>query len=215
LITECYNVITKETRRLSRLVEDILSVSQLEVGSIELQTCNVDLKTLLSEAVRDVRGLADEKGIDIQLVLPSKLEPIHADRDKLAVVINNLLGNAIKYTPHNGNVVLGCQITGSEVVVTLKDNGIGIDPADQARVFEKFQRANDPEVKNETGTGIGLYTAREIVRRHGGQIELISEKGKGSTFLVRLPHKCVARVCNPSVSPVENRCHSQERTKEV
>ncbi|MGB2985272.1 MAG: ATP-binding protein [Phycisphaerae bacterium] len=189
LITECYNVITKETRRLSRLIEDILSVSQLEVGTIELAIGDVDLKTLLGEGVRDVRGVADEKNIDLQLVLPAKLELIRGDRDKLAVVINNLLGNAIKYTPANGNILVGCQFTGNGVVITVKDNGLGIDPADHGRIFEKFQRAGDPEVQSEPGTGIGLYTAREIVRRHGGGIELVSEKGKGSTFLVRLPHQ--------------------------
>ncbi|MCH7841061.1 MAG: hypothetical protein IID38_12615 [Planctomycetes bacterium] len=187
VITECYNVITKETRRLSRLIEDILSVSQLEVGTIELAVDTVDLKTLLGEAVRDVRKLADDKNLDLQLILPAKLEPISGDRDKLAVVVNNLLGNAIKYTPSEGNVIVGCQLTNDAVVLTFKDNGIGIDKADHARVFEKFQRGNDPAVQNETGTGIGLYTAREIVRRHGGDISLISEKGQGSTFLVRIP----------------------------
>jgi signal transduction histidine kinase len=189
VITECYNVITKETRRLSRLVEDILSVSQLEVGSIELHVDSVDLKALLSDGVRDVRGLADEKNIDVQLVLPAKLEAVRADRDKLAVVINNLLGNAIKYTPANGNVMVGCQIAADVVVLTFKDNGIGIDPSEHAKVFEKFQRGSNPEVQSESGTGIGLYTAREIVRRHGGDIELLSEKDKGSTFMVRLPHR--------------------------
>jgi PAS domain S-box-containing protein len=189
VITECYNVITKETRRLSRLIEDILNVSQLEVGTIELQMGTVDLKTVLSEGVRDVRGLADERHIDIQLALPSKVEPIRGDRDKLAVVVNNLLGNAIKYTQANGHVVVGCQFTGEEAIITVKDNGIGIDPADHARIFEQFQRVLDPEVQSETGTGIGLYTAREIARHHRGDIELISEKGKGSTFLVRLPHQ--------------------------
>ena len=189
VITECYNVITKETRRLSRLVEDILSVSQLEVGSIELHVDSVDLKVLLNDGVRDVRGLADEKNIDVQLVLPAKLEPVRADRDKLAVVINNLLGNAIKYTPANGNVMVGCQVAADVVVLTFKDNGIGIDPSEHAKVFEKFQRGSNPEVQSESGTGIGLYTAREIVRRHGGDIELLSEKDKGSTFMVRLPHR--------------------------
>jgi PAS domain S-box-containing protein len=189
VITDCYNVITKETRRLSRLIEDILSVSQLEVGTIELQLDSVDVKALLTDAVRDVRGLADEKDIDLQLVLPPKLENIRADRDKLAVVLNNLLGNAIKYTPRGGNVICGCQARNDAVVVTVKDNGIGIDPADLARIFDKFQRGKDPEVLNEPGTGIGLYTAREIVRRHGGEIDLMSEKGAGSTFLVRLPHR--------------------------
>ncbi len=189
VVTECYNVITKETRRLSRLIEDILSVSQLEVGSIDLQLDNVDLKSLLSDGVRDVRGLADEKNIDLQLILPPKMEPIRGDRDKLAVVLNNLLGNAIKYTANDGEVIIGCQFSGDAVVITFKDNGMGIDPADHGRIFEKFQRGRDAETQSETGTGIGLYTAREIVRRHGGDIELISRKGEGATFLVRLPHR--------------------------
>ncbi len=189
VITDCYNVITKETRRLSRLIEDMLSVSQLEVGAIEVRLDQVDLRSMLSEAVRDVRGLADEKNIDLQLLLPAKAEQIRADRDKLAVVINNLLGNAIKYTPKEGNVVVGCQFGGNSVVITVKDNGIGIAPADHVRIFEKFHRVNDPAVLAESGTGIGLYTAREIVRRHGGEIEIMSEKGLGSTFMVRLPHE--------------------------
>lgn len=189
VLTECYNVITKETRRLSRLIEDILSVSQMEIGSIELVYDQVDLKSLLTDSVRDVRGLADEKNLDLQLVLPAKLEPVRADRDKLAVVINNLLGNAIKYTPDNGTVVVGCQQKSDELVITVKDTGIGIDSADHARVFEKFARASDPAVKDIPGTGIGLYTAREIVRRHGGDIGLISKKGQGTTVIVRLPHE--------------------------
>ncbi|MFQ5413963.1 MAG: sensor histidine kinase [Phycisphaerae bacterium] len=189
VITECYNVITKETRRLSRLIEDILNVSQMEVGSIELVLDSVDLGTLLRDGVGDVRGLADEKNIDLQVKLPAKLEPIRADRDKLAVVINNLLGNAIKYTPAGGCVVVTCQIKPNVAAITVKDDGIGIDPSDHDRVFEKFGRSSDPAVQNTTGTGIGLYTAREIVRRHGGDIELFSEKGAGATFVVNLPHR--------------------------
>jgi len=189
VITECYNVITKETRRLSRLIEDILSVSQLEVGSIQLHIDQVDLRVLLEDGVRDVRGLADEKDIELILALPSKMEPIRADQDKLAVVVNNLLGNAIKYTPKGGTVQIGCQYTGDTALLTFKDNGIGIDAEDQARVFDKFQRGRNDEVKEETGSGIGLYTAREIVRRHNGDIELISKVKEGSTFMVRIPHR--------------------------
>ncbi len=188
VVTECYNVITKETRRLSRLVEDILSVSQLEVGSMELTVNQVDLRVALEDGVRDVAGLADEKNIDLQIVLPSKLEPIQADRDKLAVVVNNLLGNAIKYTANDGIIIVGCKQTDTEAVLTIKDNGIGIDPADHARIFERFQRGSNDQALAQTGTGIGLYTAQEIVRRHGGEIELISEEGNGSTFMVKLPH---------------------------
>ncbi len=187
-ITDCYNVITKETRRLSRLIEDILSVSQMEVGCIQLEQDDVDLGALLTDTVRDLRGLADEKDMDLQLVLPPKMDLVRGDRDKLAVVITNLLGNSLKYTPAGGSVIVGCQVKAEQVVITVKDSGIGIDPRDHVRVFEKFQRSEDPEVQNETGSGIGLFTAREIVRRHGGDIDLISKKGEGATFVVRLPH---------------------------
>lgn len=187
VITECYNVITKETRRLSRLIEDILSISQLEVGTMQLVKDDVDLKALLTESVRDVRGLAESKKIDVQLVLPPKLEPVEADRDKLAIVLNNLLGNALKYTPDNGHVVVTCQVKREEILISVKDTGIGIDESDHDRIFEKFQRSSDPDVQYETGTGIGLTTAREIVRQHGGDISLHSAKGEGSTFTVHLP----------------------------
>ncbi len=187
VITDCYNVITKETRRLSRLIEDILSISQIEAGDMQLVEDDVDVRTLLSDGVRDVRGLADEKKIDLQMDLPAKLGTLQGDRDKLAVVINNLLGNALKYTRPGGMVRLSCKMSEQEVRISVKDTGIGIDPRDHERIFEKFQRADDPEVRDETGTGIGLTTAREIVRRHGGEIELVSAKGEGSTFVVRIP----------------------------
>lgn len=187
VITECYNVITKETRRLGRLIEDILSISQLEVGTMQLVVDDVDLRPLLTEAVRDVRGLAEAKNIDLQTVLPPKLDPIRADRDKLAVVMNNLLGNAIKYTPPGGQVVLTGKAEDGAVLISVRDTGIGIDPKDHHRIFEKFHRADDEAVRAETGTGIGLTTAREIVQQHGGEITLVSRKGEGSTFSVRLP----------------------------
>ena len=189
VVSECYNVINKETRRLSRLVEDILSMSQLEVGSIQVVIDDVDVRALIQDAVRDVRATADDKNIDLQALLPAKVEPLRADRDKLAIVLNNLLGNALKYTPRGGEVRVGCQNTDEHLLITVKDNGIGIDKLEQDHVFEKFHRSKDPAVQAETGTGIGLTTAREIARRHGGDIELVSEKGKGSTFVVKLPRK--------------------------
>jgi signal transduction histidine kinase len=186
-VAECYNVITKETRRLGRLIEDVLSMSQLEVGSIQLQINDVDLRALLGDSVRDLRGLADEKEIDMQVALPSKLPVIQGDRDKLAVVVNNLLGNALKYSHAGGTVRVGCQITAEEVLISIKDNGIGIDPADHERIFQKFQRGSAAEVAQIEGSGIGLTTAREIARQHGGDIEVMSEVGQGAAFIVHLP----------------------------
>ncbi|MCP4590809.1 MAG: GHKL domain-containing protein [bacterium] len=187
VVSECYNVINKETRRLSRLVEDILSISQLEVGSIQILLDDVDVRALIQEAVRDVRAAAEEKDVDLQAVLPAKVDPIQADKDKLAVVLNNLLGNALKYTPRGGEVRVSCQANEEELLITVKDTGMGIDAEEQGHVFEKFHRSKDPDVQSITGTGIGLTSAREIARRHGGDIDLMSEKGKGSTFVVRLP----------------------------
>ncbi len=187
VITECYNVITKETRRLGRLIEDVLSMSQMEVGTIRLHIDDVEVRTLLTDAVQDVRGLAENKKIDMQVSLASKLPVIQGDRDKLAVVINNLLGNALKYTPEGGSIVVGCQSTDDELLISVKDDGIGIDADDHERIFQKFQRGSSSDVGDIEGTGIGLSTALEITRRHGGSIELMSEKGNGATFIVHLP----------------------------
>ncbi len=201
VIADCYNVITKETRRLARLIDDILSASQLEVGTIQIHADNVDLGALLTEAVRDLRGLADEKQLDMQLSLPSKMPTLQADRDKLAVVVNNLLGNALKYTPGGGEIRVGCQVSADVVLITVKDTGIGIDSADNERVFEKFQRGSNPVVEEIEGTGIGLATAREIARRHGGDIELMSVPGEGSTFIVRLPNTSNSSGTGASTAP--------------
>jgi PAS domain S-box-containing protein len=187
VITECYNVITKETRRLGRLVEDILSISQLEVGTMQLVFDDVDLRPLLTEAVRDVRGLAESKKQDLQLILPPKLPKLRGDRDKLAVVFNNLLGNALKYTPQGGQITASCKVTEDAVHISVRDTGIGVDPKDQGRIFEKFVRVDDDAVQKEAGTGIGLTTAREIVQQHGGQITVMSRKGEGATFTAILP----------------------------
>ena len=105
----------------------------------------------------------------------------------MTVVINNLVGNALKYTGRGGEVCVGCQSNDDQLLLTVKDNGIGIDPSDQKRIFEKFQRGSDPEALQQTGTGIGLTTAREIVSRHGGRVEVMSAKGEGATFVVTLP----------------------------
>jgi signal transduction histidine kinase len=98
-----------------------------------------------------------------------------------------LVGNAIKYTPNNGQVEVGCVEEGTRVRITVRDTGIGIAPEEQGRVFDKFYRANDERVAQLPGTGLGLAIARETVRSHGGIIELESEPGKGSTFSVVLP----------------------------
>jgi len=189
---ECYNVIISETRRLSRLVEDVLNVSQLEVGSARFEMGDVDLLRLVRQTVQDNLGAADEKGIDLTLKLPPKVPKIRADKQRLAVLLNNLIGNAIKYTPNGQRVDVVLQVTDRAVEIAVADTGIGIDPADQPRVFDKFYRAASDSVQAVAGSGLGLAIAREVARLHGGDIQLESEPGKGSTFVVQLPKPVTA-----------------------
>lgn len=185
---ECYNVIISETRRLSRLIEDILSISQLEVGTARIDLSPVDLVRLLRQIVQDHLGHADEKRIDLRLALPPKAPKVNGDKERLAVLMNNLIGNAVKYTPEGGQVVVELKSSEQRVSVSVTDNGIGISEADQAHVFDKFYRAANEAVLAQPGTGLGLAIAREVARAHGGDIRVQSEPGKGTTFELELPH---------------------------
>ncbi len=184
---ECYNVIISETRRLSGLIEDILSLSQLEVGTARLTLGEVDLVRLVRQMVQDNLGTADEKQIDLTLTLPPKVPKIQGDKQRLSVLLMNLIGNALKYTPPKGTVQVTVGVGERAVSVAVRDSGIGISPQDQAHVFEKFYRAEDDRVQAVTGTGLGLAIAREVARLHGGDIALVSEPGAGSTFTLELP----------------------------
>ncbi len=184
---ECYNVLISETRRLSRLVEDILSISQLEVGTARLDIGQVDLLRLVRQMVQDNLGAADEKGIDLTLSVPPKVPKINGDKQRLSVLLNNLIGNAVKYTPSGGKVQVSLEVDQRQVRIAVKDTGIGIAPEDAPHVFEKFYRAADQAVQAVPGTGLGLALAREVARLHGGDIFLESEKGKGSVFTLELP----------------------------
>ncbi len=184
---ECYNVLISETQRLSRLVEDILSISQMEVGTVRLNMGNVDLARLIRQMVQDNLGAADEKRIDLTLAMPPKMPKIEGDKQRLSVLLSNLIGNAIKYTPENGKVHVAVEAHESYVSIAVEDTGIGISPEDQAHVFDKFYRAADDKVQEITGTGLGLALAREVARLHGGDIQLESEVGRGSRFTIELP----------------------------
>lgn len=191
-IRDCYNVIMSETQRLNRLVEDILNVSQLEVGSARLNLSEVPIDQLLRRVVQDMQGSADGKHLDLVLSLPAKAPRIRADRERLAVVLINLIGNAIKYTPEGGRVEIDCSpetaSPGNERIrINVTDTGIGIAPEHQEKIFEKFYRVNDEKVQGVPGTGLGLAIVKETVRMHGGGIFVNSTPGKGSTFTLVLP----------------------------
>ncbi len=184
---ECYNVLVSETRRLSSLVEDILSISQLEVGTARIELGEVDLVKLVRQMVQDNLGRADEKGVELTLKVGPKVPKVRGDKQRLSVLVSNLIGNAVKFTPQGGQVRVSAEVDESTVRLAVSDTGIGIAPEDQPHVFDKFYRSPSAAVQQIPGSGLGLAIAREVARLHGGDIRLDSELGKGATFTVELP----------------------------
>lgn len=187
LMSECLNVIGRESQRLERLVGEMLSVSEIEAGAIALKRDDVRLDAMFKQLEADFGAQAQEQKVELTFDLPPKLPVMQGDRDKFAVVLQNLLGNAVKYSPDGGEVRLHVETAPGELRIEVSDTGIGISEEDQKRVFEKFTRANDPRIGDITGSGLGLALAREIVRLHGGDLTVESELNQGSTFRVVMP----------------------------
>ena len=189
---KCLNVINGETRRLERIVGEMLSMAEIEAGSFKIKPDDVRIETLFDELKADYQQQAAEKRIDLQLKLPPKLPVIRGDRDKITLALHNLVGNALKYTPDGGKVTIGVDVDGTQVAVSVTDTGIGIGADEAERIFERFYRAKDPRVAKITGTGLGLTLAREVIRMHGGDITVESQIDQGSTFTMTLPFKAEA-----------------------
>ncbi len=181
------NVISTEVRRLERVVADMLSVSEIEAGTLRIQRGDVRLDALFEELKEDYRAAAEDKELRYLFELPPKLPVIQGDRDKLGLALHNLLSNAIKYTPAGGTVTLRVEEAPDRLLVHVVDNGIGVRNEEQGLIFEKFYRAKDKRVAQITGTGLGLTLARDIARLHGGDIEVSSEPDRGSEFTLWLP----------------------------
>ena len=183
----CLNVIGQEAMRLEGIVSDMLSVAEIEAGTMNLRKDDVRLEMLIEALKADYSAQAGEKNITLDFKLPPKLPVIHADRDKIGLALHNLVNNALKYTPAGGRIEVKVELTDGNLTIEVVDSGIGIADVDLAQIFERFYRANDSKVSEVTGSGLGLALAREVVRLHGGDIRVESEVGKGSTFSMVLP----------------------------
>ena len=188
---ESLNAINQESRRLERIVGDMLSVSEIEAGHWKLARGDVRLDTVFDELRLGHEASASEKEITLNFSLPPKLPVISGDRDKILLALHNLVGNAIKYTLPGGDVSVEVEVEGDVLVIAVRDSGIGIAAHETEKVFEKFHRAQDARVANVTGTGLGLTLARDVIRMHGGDIRVQSQLNKGSTFTVTLPAPAV------------------------
>ncbi|MEK7560432.1 MAG: HAMP domain-containing sensor histidine kinase [Patescibacteria group bacterium] len=180
-----FNTAQKSSERLLGLVEDLLEVARIEHAAVKYAFVPVALQASANEAVAEVAHLAASEKVEIYNQLTPNLPPVMADPPRLKETLVNLLTNAVKYNRLNGTVTIWADVEPKNVVVHVKDTGIGIKPADQKRVFEKFWRAREKD--DIEGTGLGLFIVKCLVENMQGSIWFVSDSGSGSTFSVRLP----------------------------
>ena len=184
---EFYNTISEETTRLSRLIQNLLNISKIEMGSLTLSTGLVKTDWLVEDSLSSVEKMAQKKNIIIEKNVPDNFPSLVGDKELLKTSMINLLGNAIKYSPENSQITFSLINQKDMVIFDVIDTGYGISEEDLPHIFDKFYRADDPNIREQTGTGLGLVMTSQIIQLHGGEIEVQSEPGKGTHFTVRFP----------------------------
>jgi signal transduction histidine kinase len=179
-------VLVGKMNEINSMVDDMLETARLEEGRLELRIERLDLRTLAEQAMRVMRPLASPNH---DLVLSTGTTPIEVtvDPGRVSTILTNLVHNAIKYSPRGGTVHFRVGSDDGSAVVSVTDQGMGIAPKHMATLFTRFGRIVTADNSHIAGTGLGLYLARELARRHGGDIEARSRLGRGSTFTLRLP----------------------------
>lgn len=176
----------KESARLAALVQDIIELSRLQGANVAQQGRPVDINTVVSEAVDRSQLPAETK--NIQLVVGGRRNAmVYGDQDLLVTALRNLIDNAIRYSPENTRVGVGVRVKDGLVAVSVTDQGEGLSPEDQERVFERFYRVDSARSRHTGGTGLGLSIVKHVISNHGGEVTLWSQAGQGSTFTIRLP----------------------------
>ncbi|MCC2960136.1 PAS domain-containing protein [Massilia sp. IC2-278] len=183
---EAINVIQDEVERMTSLVNNLLNVSKLEMGSMRPERHRVKLDDLLRDAWQQARSRADAKNIRLDLQVARDLAAVSVDKDMFRIALNNLLNNAIKYNGAGGSVTLSAEEGDSDVVIAVRDSGIGMTPEDRERVTEKFFRVRETGEEQRGGHGLGLYLSNQIVELHHGRLTIESELGHGSVFSIHL-----------------------------
>lgn len=184
---EFLSVIKSNVERLRTLVNELLDISRIESGRIMFSPQETQVEKVIDRVILSMKGRAREKELDLRSDIPSDLPAVHADADRVVQILTNLIGNACNYTPRGGEVVVCAHHHNSDVQISVRDTGIGISPEDQAKIFDRFFRADNPVVQDATGTGLGLSIVESLVAMHDGQIWVESEPGEGSTFTFTLP----------------------------
>jgi signal transduction histidine kinase len=179
-------------RHLLSLINDILDLSKIEAGRMELELEPVDLPQLLTSSLRLVSERATKHQIDLSTEIAEDIKYIESDRRKLKQLLFNLLSNAVKFTPDGGKVGIRASSRDGAVRISVWDTGIGIPAGEHEKVFHDFYQVGNALVKSQQGTGLGLSLVRKIAELHGGKVWVASEEGVGSEFFVALPQQRTA-----------------------
>jgi len=173
-------------QHLLALINDILDLSKIEAGRMELEAADFDLPSAIENALILVRERAVRRGITLGRAIDDRLGIVRGDERKVKQVLLNLLSNALKFTPEGGRIDVSAHLQDSAAEIAVADTGVGIAPEDQEAIFEEFRQVGTADKKVE-GTGLGLALSRKFIELHGGRIWVNSEAGKGSTFTFTLP----------------------------
>jgi signal transduction histidine kinase len=187
LSRELLGIAQKNTDRLFRMVSDILDLARIEAGRFEIRREPFDVVVGLRGAMDRLRRLAQDRGIALVLQAPEGIAPVLADGLRMDQVFTNLLANSLKFTSHGGQITLTVREMPTEIVVEIRDSGIGIPPEHLDRIFDRFYRVPLPAGERIEGTGLGLSICKAIVGEHGGRIWVESVLGQGSSFFFTLP----------------------------
>jgi signal transduction histidine kinase len=183
-MVEAANVIHDESERVSMLINNILNITKIEMGSMGIERKRVKLRDLLVDAFEACARSGKSENVEFKIDLPKQLSAVAADKDLLRIAINNLLTNAIKYNRPGGTVELSAEESATSVLIHVRDNGVGITEEEQDKIFDKFYRSERDAIRAKSGHGLGLPLAREIILLHHGSLEVTSEPGEGSEFTI-------------------------------
>lgn len=187
-LTDAREIIARQLHHLSRLVDDLLDVSRITLGKVVLEKEPIEIATIIARAIETSRPTIDSRRHQLTVSLPPNSIRVLADPTRLAQVIGNLLTNAAKYTEDAGEIALKIEARGAEVILSVRDSGVGITPELLPRIFDLFIQGDRSLARSEGGLGIGLTVVHRLVKLHGGSVEVHSDgPGKGSEFIVRLP----------------------------
>jgi signal transduction histidine kinase len=197
---EYYRIITRESERLTQLIDNVLDFARIESGRKQYQFAVENVGEVVRTTVESYRDELEQHGFQVQLEVEKGEIFAKMDPSAIAQALLNLLSNAEKYSKEQKEVSVSVKTDRDEVRIAVRDRGIGISQADQARIFEKFYRASDDFVRSVRGSGLGLSIANHTLEAHGGRIEVDSESGRGSTFTLVLP-LCTPEGVREEVTP--------------